>query len=90
MGWALGVVLMGARMAGAAGDGRLHLYWIDSEGGGSTLVVTPAGESVLIDAGNPGGRDAGRIHRVATGIAGLSRIVAQKASAAVSISFLIE
>jgi len=34
----------------------LDVYWIDSEGGGSTLIVTPAGESVLIDAGNPGGR----------------------------------
>ncbi len=63
-----------SRGAQAAGDGRLHLYWIDSEGGGSTLVVTPSGESVLLDAGNPGGRDAERIHRVATGPAGLSRI----------------
>lgn len=58
----------------AATDGRLHLFWIDSEGGGSTLVVTPTGESVLIDAGNPGGRDAARIHRVATQVAGLTRI----------------
>jgi beta-lactamase superfamily II metal-dependent hydrolase len=55
-------------------DGSLDLYWIDSEGGGSTLLVTPAGESVLIDAGNPGGRDPGRIHQVATQIAGLQRI----------------
>jgi hypothetical protein len=29
---------------------------------------------VLIDAGNPGGRDAGRIHKVATEVAGLKRI----------------
>ena len=52
----------------------LRLFWVDVEGGAATLVVTPAGESVLIDAGNPGGRDAARIHRVATQAAGLSRI----------------
>lgn len=39
----------------------LDVYWVDSEGGGSTLIVTPAGESVLIDTGNPGGRDPSRI-----------------------------
>lgn len=57
----------------AAGK-TLDIYWIDSEGGGSTLIVTPAGESVLIDTGNPGGRDPARIHHVASKIAGLSRI----------------
>jgi len=57
-----------------AADKTLDIYWIDSEGGGSTLIVTPAGESVLIDSGNPGGRDAGRIHKTATEVAGLKRI----------------
>lgn len=51
----------------------LDIYWIDSEGGGSTLIVTPANESVLIDTGNPGGRDPGRIV-AAVRAAGLSRI----------------
>jgi beta-lactamase superfamily II metal-dependent hydrolase len=51
----------------------LDVYWIDSEGGGSTLIVTPAGESVLIDAGNPGGRDPARIVRAAKE-AGLARV----------------
>ena len=51
----------------------LDVYWIDSEGGGSTLIVTPAGESVLIDSGNPGGRDPARIV-AATKLAGLTRI----------------
>lgn len=55
-------------------DGRLDIYWVDSMGGGSTLIVTPGGESVLIDSGNPGGRDATRIHRVATEVAGLRQI----------------
>jgi len=52
----------------------LDIYWIDSEGGGSTLIKTPAGESVLIDSGNPGGRDSQRIFKVATEQAGLKRI----------------
>ena len=54
--------------------GTLDIYWIDSEGGGSTLLVTPEGESVLVDTGNPGERDAARIHKVATQVAGLKRI----------------
>jgi beta-lactamase superfamily II metal-dependent hydrolase len=57
-----------------AADKTLDIYWIDSEGGGSTLIVTPEGESVLIDTGNPGGRDADRIHKVAAEIAGLTKI----------------
>ena len=52
----------------------LEIYWIDSEGGGSTLIKTPAGESVLIDSGNPGGRDPGRIVKVASEQAGLKQI----------------
>lgn len=52
----------------------LDIYWIDAEGGGATLIVTPAGESVLIDSGNPGQRDPQRIVKVATEEAGLRRI----------------
>lgn len=59
--------------AGVA-DKTLDVYWIDSEGGGSTLIVTPAGESLLIDSGNPGGRDSARIVKVAKEVAGLKRI----------------
>jgi competence protein ComEC len=33
---------------------NLNIYFIDVEGGQSTLIVTPAGESLLIDAGFPG------------------------------------
>ena len=51
----------------------LDFYWVDSEGGGSTLIVTPQGESVLIDTGNPGGRDAARIVAAAKA-AGLAKI----------------
>ncbi|MFO1460734.1 MAG: MBL fold metallo-hydrolase [Verrucomicrobiota bacterium] len=55
-------------------DGRFDLYWIDSQGGGSTLLVSPGGESVLIDTGNPGGRDSGRILKVAREVAGLTQL----------------
>jgi competence protein ComEC len=60
--------------AATARDKTLDIYWIDSEGGGSTLIVTPEGESVLVDTGNPGGRDPQRIQKVAMEIAGLKRI----------------
>ncbi len=52
----------------------LDVYWIDVEGGGATLIVTPAGESVLVDTGYPDERGAPRIHKVATEVAGLKRI----------------
>ena len=61
-----------ATFAGAK-DKTLDVYWVDSEGGGSTLIVTPNDESVLIDTGNPGGRDSGRILAAAK-LAGLKQI----------------
>jgi beta-lactamase superfamily II metal-dependent hydrolase len=71
-----GIVVVAAFQAnGAARSPRtLDIYWIDVEGGAATLIVTPAGESVLIDSGNPGLRDANRIVQVATKEAGLRRI----------------
>ena len=52
----------------------LDIYWVDVEGGAATLMVTPAGQAILIDTGNPGTRDADRIHEVATKQAGLKKI----------------
>ena len=52
----------------------LDVYWVDVEGGGGTLIVTPAGESILIDTGMPGGRDPGRLHEAATQVAGVKQI----------------
>jgi beta-lactamase superfamily II metal-dependent hydrolase len=63
-----------APSATAAETPGLDVYWIDVEGGAATLIVTPARESLLIDAGNPGTRDAERIVKVAREQAGLSRI----------------
>lgn len=51
----------------------LDIHWVDTEGGAATLIVTPTGESVLIDCGNPGKRDAERIHKAAEK-AGLKQI----------------
>ena len=56
--------------------GTLDIYAIDVEGGKATLVVSPSGESLLIDSGNIGGgaqRDAGRILAAAND-AGVTRI----------------
>ena len=39
----------------------LDIYISDTEGGKGTLFVSPSGETVLIDTGNPGDRDVGRI-----------------------------
>jgi len=55
-------------------DGRLDIYWIDTEGGAATLIVTPAGETLLIDTGNPGPRDSDRIFKAVTRDAGMKRI----------------
>lgn len=53
----------------------LDVYFVDVEGGQATLVVSPSGESMLIDTGWPGfdGRDPGRI-QAAMKQAGVSRI----------------
>jgi beta-lactamase superfamily II metal-dependent hydrolase len=50
------LILAGAILAiGLAAAPRpLAVYFIDVEGGQSTLFVTPAGESLLVDAGFPG------------------------------------
>ncbi len=60
------VVLTLASLCAAAtpaAANALQIYFIDVEGGQSTLIVSPSGQSLLIDAGWPGyeGRDADRI-----------------------------
>jgi beta-lactamase superfamily II metal-dependent hydrolase len=51
----LGLAAQGSRTA------TLRIYYIDTEGGQSTLFVGPAGDSLLVDTGNAGDRDLGRI-----------------------------
>ena len=53
---------------------NLEIYWIDVEGGAATLIVSPSGESMLIDTGfEVDDRDAKRIY-AATQHAGLKKI----------------
>lgn len=58
----------------------LDFYFIDSEGGAATLIITPARESVLIDAGwaDVGGRDAKRIQQAMqqAGITAIDHLIA--------------
>jgi len=61
------VVVVSLAFVALAGDAQtrttLDIYVVDVEGGNAVLFVTPAGESVLIDTGNPdpADRDANRI-----------------------------
>src|SRR4051794_7370393 len=51
----------------------LVVYIIDTEGGKAALYISPSGESLLIDSGNPGGRDTDRLMAAVTD-AGLTKI----------------
>ena len=55
------VVVATLGLVPAQGQEALHVYFIDVEGGQATLIVSPSGESLLIDSGWPGERDANRI-----------------------------
>jgi beta-lactamase superfamily II metal-dependent hydrolase len=59
----LSVVASTPCAAAAASPKPLQIYFIDVEGGQATLIVSPLGQSLLIDTGWPGyeGRDADRI-----------------------------
>src|ERR1035441_6693715 len=83
--WSVGLAILlalsavagaqGGSSAGNAssGKGDLQIYFVDVEGGQSTLFVMPSGESLLVDTGNPGGRDAARIVAVCK-LAGVTKI----------------
>ncbi len=60
---ALGIALGSVLLAAQAPDRGLDIYWIDVEGGAATLIVTPARQSILMDAGweRSDERDARRI-----------------------------
>jgi beta-lactamase superfamily II metal-dependent hydrolase len=49
----LALILALATAATVQAAGTLNIYWTDMEGGAGTLIVTPAGESILVDTGNP-------------------------------------
>lgn len=70
------LALLAVSSIGAAAEragGALNIYYIDTEGGQSTLFVGPTGESLLVDTGNAGERDLNRIVE-ALRTAGVTRI----------------
>src|SRR5262245_1154304 len=69
----LGVFLLVITTTPAAPK-TLDIYFIDVEGGAATLIVTPQGESLLVDSGFAEDRDANRIAHVARDVAGLKQI----------------
>lgn len=76
--WRLSLALLSASCftltsAHAETPRGLEIHWVDVEGGAATLIVTPAGEGILIDCGYPGPRDAERIAKAAEG-AGLKQL----------------
>ena len=69
----LAAVILAKPMQAAQNGKPLDIYFIDVEGGQSTLFVSPSGQTMLVDTGWAGDRDAGRITDVARQ-AGVSRI----------------
>ncbi len=69
------LVLASTATLARAQSGNLKIYWVDTEGGAATLIVTPSGQSLLADSGNAGAddRDAKRIFEAARA-AGLKKI----------------
>src|SRR5688572_32531109 len=65
----LSVILGVAGLVAQTRAKTLDIYFIDTEGGQSTLYLGPAGESLLVDSGNAGERDLGRILEVLKGAA---------------------
>lgn len=55
------VVSIAAPAAQAPASGALRAYVTDTEGGKTVLWITPSGQTVLVDTGNPGERDTGRL-----------------------------
>jgi competence protein ComEC len=55
------LALSAAKPFAQTGAKTLDIYYVDTEGGQSTLFVSPTGQTVLVDTGNAGTRDPERI-----------------------------
>ena len=73
IGIAVTVAVLSCGMAWAKQSKTLQVYFVDVEGGQSTLFITPSGQSMLVDTGWAGTRDASRIVAIAKQ-AGLTHI----------------
>lgn len=62
-----------ALIIAAGGGATSSIYWADVDGGAATLIVTPAGESILVDNGENKPLHAARIHAVMK-LAGVGQI----------------
>src|SRR5262249_30884505 len=74
---AIATLALAAALCGLDKPARpMDLFFIDVMGGAATLIVTPEGESVLIDSGWPGleDRDPKRIEHVLKGVAKLDHL----------------
>jgi beta-lactamase superfamily II metal-dependent hydrolase len=71
-----GILLLSAVAFGASPQERrgLEIVWVDVEGGAATLIRTPSGEVILVDAGWPEDRDADRICRAVVDTLGARQI----------------
>ncbi len=72
---ALSALMLFTSLAAFGAGKSLQIYFIDTEGGQATLIVSPSGQSMLVDTGWPGfdSRDANRIAEAAKA-AGVSEI----------------
>ncbi len=87
---ALGWCIVAGTAASAAPAGTLDIYFIDVEGGQSTLVVTPGKETLLIDTGWPGDGSAQSKAGEAAGARDAQRIAAAARDAGVKkIDYLL-
>ncbi len=81
IGWLFFATLLVCSVAASSSQSPhpLQIFYVDVEGGAATLIVTPAGESILVDAGWPGfdGRDAKRVEQAmkAAGITQIDHLV---------------
>ena len=55
------IAVVAAPAAQTPASKSLQVYVIDTEGGKAALWITPAGQTVLVDSGSPGGRDTDRL-----------------------------
>lgn len=56
-----GLAAVTAAQRASAPSKPLEVYVVDTEGGKAALWISPTGQTLLIDSGNPGGRDTDRL-----------------------------